>query len=414
MVVGDAPRSEGVSSGSIDGTRPGTTRYGPSGDPGQGRWWRVDWLAQCAFWWTAVLVVVYEILARHYGGPPPSQSFRRGGPLITSASAGGLIGLLILSGAVRRGTVTAWRALQVAALVPLGIGAAPFGLWATAHLRPNTYDAALLAFDDTLGWAGGWPNASAWAGELFRGHPAVVTVCYIVYAALPLVMAGAMAWEMARAAGSPPSDERPQPRLTLAYVITGVVGLSLYLSLPAAGPAYVFGAAFPSRLPDAFALPLAPYPWAPGAARNCMPSLHLAWALILWRTTVRASALVRWAAIAFVLITALATLGSGEHYLVDLIVAAPFATGLLALVTPPEASPQGSRVRAWALGGGAGLTAVWLLLFVCGPAPVQVLHRLPALAWALTLATVGMATFLEWRRSRVGAGHRAAPEATAA
>jgi hypothetical protein len=155
-------------------------------------------------------------------------------------------------------------------------------------------------------------------------------------------------------------------------------------------------------LPDAFTLPLAPYPWAPGAARNCMPSLHLAWALILWRTTVGARAAVRWAAIAFVLVTALATLGSGEHYLVDLIVAAPFAVALLALVTPPAPSLEGVRARAWALGGGAGLTALWFLLFVCGPAPLQALHRLPALAWVLTLLTVGAAAFLEWRRTRVG------------
>ena len=358
-------------------------------------------MVQAAFWWTAAWVVAYEILARVSGGPAPSASIRGGGPLVTSGVAGGLIALAILIGPVRRRVVTAWRAVQAAALIPLGIVAAPFGLWATARLRPNTYDAALLAFDDTLVRRGG-ASPSAWAGQLFAHHPALVAVCYTVYAALPMVMAGAIAWGVARAADNPSAPDR-HPRLALAYAVTGVVGLSLYLSLPAAGPAYAFGAAFPAHLPDPFTLSLEPAPWAPGAARNCMPSLHLAWALILWRATGRAPEGVRWVAIAFVMVTALATLGSGEHYLVDLIVAAPFATAVLAAVTPPRA-PSGrtrrDRNRARALIGGGGLTAFWLFLFVLGPVPLEVFHRLPGLARALSVLTLAVAGWLEWRRSR--------------
>ena len=47
-----------------------------------------------------------------------------------------------------------------------------------------------------------------------------------------------------------------------------------------------------------------------------MPSLHVAWALLvywLWR-----SSRWRWIVLAYLLLTMLATLGGGEHYLVDL------------------------------------------------------------------------------------------------
>ena len=64
-----------------------------------------------------------------------------------------------------------------------------------------------------------------------------------------------------------------------------------------------------------------------------MPSLHVAWALLvywLWR-----SSRWRWIVLAYLLLTMLATLGGGEHYLVDVVAAFPFALAVWALCGTP-------------------------------------------------------------------------------
>ena len=80
----------------------------------------------------------------------------------------------------------------------------------------------------------------------------------------------------------------------------GVLGSLLYLLCPAVGPV-----------------------WAqtPGAPRNCMPSMHLTWALLLFCYSPR---WLRPFAAIFALLTALATLGLGEHYVLALVAALPF------------------------------------------------------------------------------------------
>src|SRR5205085_8183990 len=63
----------------------------------------------------------------------------------------------------------------------------------------------------------------------------------------------------------------------------------------------------------------------PRAIRNAMPSVHFACALLIWWNVARLSLRWRIAAALFLLLTVFATLGFGEHYLIDLIVAVPFS-----------------------------------------------------------------------------------------
>jgi hypothetical protein len=92
----------------------------------------------------------------------------------------------------------------------------------------------------------------------------------------------------------------------------------LYLVFPAAGPAHLG-----DRL----------------APRNCMPSMHLAWALVLAAYLPRRW---RWAGALFALLTAAATLGTGEHYWIDL--AAALAYAFAAVRVPLPAGLRSLRV----------------------------------------------------------------------
>ena len=115
-----------------------------------------------------------------------------------------------------------------------------------------------------------------------------------------------------------------------SFTVAAVGGFVLYNLFPAVGPIHVFGKQFPDLAPPAG---LAPFQLvaAGEAPRNAMPSVHIAMALlILWNSRLGPRV---WRVVAAVLlgITVLATLGFGEHYLVDLLVAAPFALGASAL-----------------------------------------------------------------------------------
>jgi hypothetical protein len=113
-----------------------------------------------------------------------------------------------------------------------------------------------------------------------------------------------------------------------------VLLVPLYLVLPVSGPKYAF-ASFPylhaSYLPHAAIIPGAP---------NGVPSGHMAFALITlylvrhWKWLILPGAL-------FVVATALTALGTGEHYVFDLVVAVPFAALLVWISESPQAKQSG-------------------------------------------------------------------------
>jgi PAP2 superfamily len=94
---------------------------------------------------------------------------------------------------------------------------------------------------------------------------------------------------------------QPKRRMLASMAIAGVLVIPCYLLLPAVGPIHVGDV---------------------NAPRNCMPSMHLTWALFM---AINSRGWARWAACIFVAITALATLATGEHYLPDLLAALPWS-----------------------------------------------------------------------------------------
>ena len=272
-----------------------------------------------------------------------------------------------------------WRALALSALVPIGMATVPLGLAGIVRrMTPLTYDGTLFAVDASLR-----VEPARMLGILVNKFPLLRAVSLLSYAALPAAIAAGLAYEEmnsrrrgVRGVGS---------NVLLAYLITGSITAVLYVWCPGTGPSYAFVGGFPDHLPDPNTVTLGLAPFAPYSPRNAMPSLHFAWAVFLARCTTLATKPVRIAAWSFVLLTILATLGSGEHYLIDLIVAIPFVVALEGATANRQIRWQ-PRSAAVAVGGA--LVGLWILVIRKGSVTVPVLLNAPFLMWGLVALTL--------------------------
>jgi PAP2 superfamily len=157
----------------------------------------------------------------------------------------------------------------------------------------------------------------------------------------------------------------------------------------------MFGNRFPASLPAVADLTIHPVTLA-SAARNALPSVHFACALLIWWNVARLS--LRWRLMAgvFLGMTMLATMGFGEHYLIDLVVAVPFALAMQAVCL--KSTSWASDDRRVAFSGGAALTVLWIAVLRLG-----LLQNSPRLAWCSVVATLALS--LWWKR-RLALGHR--------
>ncbi len=114
-----------------------------------------------------------------------------------------------------------------------------------------------------------------------------------------------------------------------------------------------------------------------------MPSLHMAWAVLLWWYARGLSWWTRVIALAFVVFTILSTLGLGEHYFVDLVVAFPFALMIRALFL--FSFPWRNKERASAFLVGISGTFTWLGLLRFA---MPFFWLWPVIPWAFAAATI--------------------------
>jgi hypothetical protein len=261
------------------------------------------------------------------------------------------------------------KLLLVSVMCVIGLYVAAFALAVAGGMTPK-YDAWLYKADWALGSPAYWISRRIARTPLYR-------VLVIVYDTMPavllLVYAAHLFW-------------RGIPRRVLAaFVLNFGVGLCLYLLLPACGPIYAFPH-FPWVVPPFPELQLLSI----AAVPNCMPSIHASTALLAlgfcWRwPAVRAAALLN------VVLTLLGTLASGEHYLIDLVVAVPYAAFVYAAANrhPRSAAAWLALVLAWiaALRFGLPWIAPAPLPFACACVATVVavvastlLHREPGIA----------------------------------
>jgi hypothetical protein len=259
--------------------------------------------------------------------------------------------------------------------------AAPI-LYYAEQMLPKTLDLYLVSFDGSLGF-----QPSFLAGKYYWGFAWLRRLGILAYSGLPVALALAYV-ENLRAR----REQSASVGLGIFYL--GLFGMFAYALFPATGPVHVFGGLFPDHplgMNEARALPLSPIPVK--GSRNAMPSLHMAWILWCWWCVRGLKPWVKAVTLGFVVFTVFATLGTGEHYLSDLVVAFPFTLMMLAAFS--LSLPWNNAERVKALLAGLGATALWFVLLRYG----QPLFWIsPAVPWALILGTLAL---VYWRKAHL-------------
>lgn len=112
-------------------------------------------------------------------------------------------------------------------------------------------------------------------------------------------------------------------RMAMTFFAACFLAPLAYLILPVAGPKYAF-AEFPATPPEH----LVPHIVYTPAPPNGIPSMHFCAALLLLHFA-RRWKLGTWLGSLYLLLTICSTLGTGEHYVVDLLAAIPYAIVIL-------------------------------------------------------------------------------------
>jgi hypothetical protein len=235
-----------------------------------------------------------------------------------------------------------------------------------ARANPYQYDQFLYAVDGCFGF-----QASFFLGRCFRRWPLLSLVCTGAYDGLHIAILTVLlrhAWK------------DPSWRFARALIADFLIAYCLFYLLPAAGPLYGFAGNYPDQAPRLAAPALVKL----FAFPNAMPSVHFSAALLLFWNA-RVFRFGRPVFAVYLLLVALATLGTGEHYLIDLVVALPYALLVQSIGLGRISWSAGVLVLGWILS-----LRFWPGIFV----------HVPLLLWGLTVFTVAY-----WLRA-AGSGFR--------
>ena len=302
--------------------------------------------------------------------------------IFVAANGFGVAALVALIARLRRRTGDRQLTLDLLAasgIAPLADPAIGAYLKLTQVLHPLTFDLGAYRFDAMLGF-----QPSAALAKIAAQSPVLLGALITAYQFLPYGIS--LLYAMQRVAA------RRQPFSTIAFQAISALlcVLLLYHLYPVAGPAYAFGAGFPAALPDASSMTGVSLMVMQGP-RNGVPSMHFAWALILWLNSRSLGVVwVRTLFAAWLGLTLISTLALGEHYLIDLVVAVPLVVGVQSLCIFGAAW---DRARRRALCVGFGLALAWMVALRLAPGAIL---ALPALSWGAALATV-IASALAYR-----------------
>ncbi|WP_229845290.1 phosphatase PAP2 family protein [Streptomyces cinnamoneus] len=232
---------------------------------------------------------------------------RRTGPERTLLLKGVGLGLLLVAG---RKTGDTW-------------------LLITSKTRPAVLDQYVATADHALG------NPSWLAGRLVKATGTIGThVLDYVYIQLAVAAVAVTLYQLRNVAA-----ERRFPRhhLVRTFLAIGLLGPAIYMIFPVVGPVFAYGTGAFGTGGEHWAIanlwphtppPLtAPHPvtYDDITPRNCMPSLHTAWATAIFIHTRKAPRTLQYAGTFWLIATLSATLGFGYHYGADLIAGVVFA-----------------------------------------------------------------------------------------
>jgi hypothetical protein len=229
-------------------------------------------------------------------------------------------------------------------------------------LLPWKYDYVLLRLDESVG------VSAASIAEPLQGIWRAPLV--VVYQSMVPMM---ICWLLVN------RYRNPRGSVVLAYVAELIAGPLLYAVLPGCGPIYAFGAEW-LHPPAVQATTV----WLRGMP-NAFPSLHIATALLF--VLYAPGKLWRGVSLAFLLGTGLATLSTGEHYVIDLVAGLAFGC---------FAASVGYRRTGRAL-VYLGIALLWSLAIRFGYSFLIVHPGVTGAFAALTAAATTFEVFKEWR-----------------
>jgi Domain of unknown function (DUF5933)/PAP2 superfamily len=194
----------------------------------------------------------------------------------------------------------------------------------TAKARPAVLDQYVATADHALG------DPSWLAGRIVAATgPVGPHILDYVYIQLALAAVAVALYQLRDVA-----VERRFPRhhLVRTFLVIGLLGPGIYMLFPTVGPVFAYGAdggqwAVANLWPDT-PPPVGTPHWMPFDAitpRNCMPSLHTAWATAIFIHSRKGPRPLRYAGAFWLVATLSATLGFGYHYGVDLVAGVVFA-----------------------------------------------------------------------------------------
>jgi hypothetical protein len=209
----------------------------------------------------------------------------------------------------------------------------------TSKTRPTVLDQYVATADQALG------NPSWLVGRLVTATGRIgYNVLDIVYGQLAVAAVVVSLYQLRRVAA-----ERRFPRhhLVRTFLLIGLLGPACYMVFPVVGPLFAYGTGtehwadislwspetspsepwavatlWPETMPPVTAPQSMPFDGI--TPRNCMPSLHTAWATAIFVHSRKGPRVLRFAGTFWLVATLCATLGFGYHYGVDLIAGVVF------------------------------------------------------------------------------------------
>ncbi len=197
----------------------------------------------------------------------------------------------------------------------------------------------------------------------------------------------------------------PRHHIVRTFLTIGLLGPVVYFVFPVVGPTYFFGNTVEGAgVADVWpwVLPTGTDPvsvWYAAAPRNCMPSLHTAWATTIFLHALRGPRSLKIFGAVFLVGTLLATLGFGFHYGVDLLAGAIFALTVETALMRPEDGWHSTRVAAVLTGLGLFTGLLWSVRYLSVEIAAHPMISAPLMISCVVVTA--LASWSVWRRSSV-------------
>ncbi|MFC7307109.1 phosphatase PAP2 family protein [Streptomyces monticola] len=257
----------------------------------------------------------------------------------------------------------------------------------TSKTQPLVLDQYVAMADHALG------NPSWLAGRIVEATgPIGAHVLDYVYIQLAVAAVAVSLYQLRNVA----AERRfPGHHLVRTFLVIGLLGPGIYMLFPVVGPIFVYGAdggawavadLWPNTLPPISTPHHMPFDEI--TPRNCMPSLHTAWATAIFIHSRKGPRWLRYAGTFWLVSTLGATLGFGYHYGVDIV------TGVIFVVTIDAALR--SLERGWDRAGillvAYGTTVFTVLLVAIRYVPME-MARNPQVSGPLVILAMASVVY---------------------